>query len=320
MIGRGWLGPALLGAGALLGGSLVWRRYAADLARARARIRGRSLVFAGRFGPMEYAVAGAGPPLLMVHGTGGGFDQGLDFAAPLVAAGWQVVAPSRFGYLGSAYPADPSLENQADAFADLLDHLGLDRVPIVGGSAGALSAMQFAIRHPARCRALVALVPAAYAPDRAPPRPPNAFARAIIERGLHSDLLFWLGITLAEEAMIATLLATDPALLRRAPPEERARVRAILRHILPVSERTRGLLNDGAQAGTPAPMPLRAIRAPTLALSLADDRFQTLAAARHIAAEVPGAKLVAFPDGGHVWVGREREVFGAVAAFLAAVR
>lgn len=33
------------------------------------------------FGTLEYAVAGSGRPLLMICGTGGGFDQGLGFAA-----------------------------------------------------------------------------------------------------------------------------------------------------------------------------------------------------------------------------------------------
>ena len=56
--------------------------------------------------------------------------------------------------------------------------------------------------------------------------------------------------------------------------------------------------------------------APTLALSLADDRFETLDAARHIAASVPGAQLISFPSGGHVWVGRNEQVFAAVEGFL----
>ena len=43
----------------------------------------------------------------------------------------------RFGYLRSDFPDDPSSESQADAFVDLLDHLGIERVPIIGGSAGA---------------------------------------------------------------------------------------------------------------------------------------------------------------------------------------
>jgi pimeloyl-ACP methyl ester carboxylesterase len=119
--------------------------------------------------------------------------------------------------------------------------------------------------------------------------------------------------------MIATLLATDPALVRRASPDEQARVRAILHGILPVSDRARGLLNDGRLAGNPAPMALDKITAPTLALSLADDRFLTLDAARHIAASVPGARLAVWPEGGHVWVGHDAEVWATVASFLAGV-
>lgn len=313
---RRFLFLGLVGAGAALAGGAVWRSFSTEIAEARARTRGRSDIFESRFGTMEYAVAGTGPPVLMVHGTGGGFDQGLAFAEPLAAAGWQVIAPSRFGYLRSGFPHDPSSENQADAFVDLLDRLGIDRVPIIGGSAGALSAMQFAIRHPDRCTALVALVPAAFAPDRPPPRPPNALAEAIIAYGLRSDFLFWLGMTTAEDAMIGTLLATDPALVHGADPAEQARVRAILHDILPVSDRARGLLNDGKLAGSPQPMALETIRAPTLALSLEDDRFETLAAARHIAAMVPGARLASFPTGGHVWVGRNNEVWAAVDGFL----
>jgi dienelactone hydrolase len=40
----------------------------------------------------------------MIHGTGGGFDQGLLFARRLVDAGYRVIAPSRFGYLRSDFP------------------------------------------------------------------------------------------------------------------------------------------------------------------------------------------------------------------------
>ena len=96
-------------------------------------------------------------------------------------------------------------------------------------------------------------------------------------------------------------------------------MRAILHGILPVSDRARGLLNDGKLAGSPEPMPLDRVRAPTLALSLEDDRFETLAAARHIAATVPGAQLISFPTGGHIWVGRNADVLAAVDDFLSRV-
>jgi len=312
---RQLLGFSLAMLGAVSAGGLTWRNFSAAMTQAHARTQGRSRTFQSRFGVTEYAEAGSGPPVLMIHGTGGGFDQGLDFAQPL-AARWRIIAPSRFGYLRSSLPDDPSSERQADAFVDLLDELGINRAPIIGGSAGALSAMQFAIRHPNRCSALVAMVPAAYAPGRPPVEPPNPIAQAIIDYALKSDFLFWLGLSLNEDAMIAALLATDPALVKAASPAEQARVRAILRNILPVSARAQGFLNDAQLAYDPAPMPIEMIRAPTLALSLEDDRFQTLAAARHIANTVPNAELAAFPTGGHVWVGREREVFRSVDAFL----
>lgn len=309
-----WLGT--IGAALALAGGGAWRSFAREMARARARIATGSAVVDGPFGATEYAVAGEGPPVVMIHGTGGGFDQGLAFAAPLIAAGRRVVAPSRFGYLRTAFPAEASSERQADAIAALMDTLRIARAPVIGGSAGALAALHFALRHPARCSALVALVPATHAPDRPPPRP-SAFGQAIMDRALGSDFLFWAGAAAAEDTMIRVLLATDPALVRAAAPAEQARVRAILSGILPVSARAAGLRNDARLAGTPAPMPLERIAAPTLAISLADDRFETLASARHIAATVPGARLVAYPTGGHVWVGRERELFGEIAAFLA---
>src|SRR5690242_16486728 len=117
-----------------------------DVNLAQQRLAGRSDVVPTSTGPLEYAVAGRGPPLLMIHGTGGGFDQGLIFTEHLVPMGVQVIAPSRFGYLRSGFPADSSSERQADAFVELLDHLKIEKVAVAGGSAGALSAVQFALR------------------------------------------------------------------------------------------------------------------------------------------------------------------------------
>ncbi len=124
----------------------------------------------------------------------------------------------------------------------------------------------------------------------------------------------------AEDAMIGSLLATDPALVREAASSEQARVRSILRSILPVSVRASGLLNDARLAGSPTPMPLDRIKAPMLAIALEDNRFETLAAARHIVNSVSGARLVSYPAGGHVWVGRDKQLFAEVSAFLARVR
>lgn len=46
-------------------------------------------------GPIEYQEAGTGVPLLAVHGTGSGYDQGMAFAGHLVQQGIWVIAMSR---------------------------------------------------------------------------------------------------------------------------------------------------------------------------------------------------------------------------------
>ena len=200
-----------VGAGALIGGSYVWSRFRRAVEAADRRVAGRSSTIATSFGTLEYAIAGSGPPLLMIHGTGGGFDQGLRFAAALIRFGHRIIAPSRFGYLRSEFPVDPSLANQADAFAALLDHLGIDRLAVAGGSAGALSATAFALRHPDRCTALILLVPAANV-DGSDPVEMSALRETAVRTLLTSDFAYWSAMNTAPETLIGTLLATDPAL------------------------------------------------------------------------------------------------------------
>src|SRR6185295_14207655 len=95
---------------AALVGALVYGAYRPHLARARARISTGSQIAATRCGPIEYAEAGQGPPVLVVHGAGGGFDQGLEMGDGLARAGFHVIAPSRFGYLRTPLPTDASVE------------------------------------------------------------------------------------------------------------------------------------------------------------------------------------------------------------------
>ena len=66
-------------------------------------------------------------PLLAVHGSGCGHDQGIAFASPLARQGIRVIAMSRFGYLRTPTPADASVAAQADAHVCLLDALGFGR-------------------------------------------------------------------------------------------------------------------------------------------------------------------------------------------------
>jgi 2-hydroxy-6-oxonona-2,4-dienedioate hydrolase len=305
---------ALLGAAA----ALSHRAYRKDLAAARARLAGASNVATTPCGLIEYATTGTGPPALIVHGAGGGFDQGLAFGAALAACGYRVIAMSRFGYLRTPLPADASATAQADAHASLLDALEIERAAVVGASAGAPSALQLAIRHPRRTSALVLLVPATFVPrpGGGPSLHASAATQQLFASALRSDFLFWAIRRAAPQLMIRGLLASPPELVARADDAERARVAGMLDAILPVSERRLGLLNDAKITSHLERYPLERIVAPTLAISVADDLFGTYDAARYTAEQIPGARFLGYADGGHVFIGRHAEIVNAIGEFL----
>ncbi len=296
----------------------AWLAYRADLRAARERVSTGSRVVRTPCGAIEYGESGEGEPLLVVHGAGGGFDQGLTFGRPLAGMGFRVVAMSRFGYLRTPLPADASPAAQADAHACLLDALGLPRVAVVGISAGAPSSMQFALRHGERCRALVLLTPAAYVPrpGGTPPLHAPAATRLLFATALQSNLLYWAATRLSRAAVIRGILATPPAVVERADAGERARIGEILAEILPVSARRKGLLQDAAVTSTLPRYDLERIAVPTLTIAADDDLFGTDDAARYSAAHIPGARFAGYPSGGHLWVGHQHEVIAAIADFL----
>jgi pimeloyl-ACP methyl ester carboxylesterase len=305
---------------AAAGTALTYGFFRRDLAAARARLAGASEIAATRCGPIQYAAIGAGPPILLVHGAGGGFDQGLAVGRSLAARGHRVIAMSRFGYLRTPLPNDASAPAQADAHACLLDALGLERAAVIGVSAGAPSALQLAVRHPERVSALVLLVPAAYVPragGAAPVRTPPG-TRQLFETALRSDFLFWAIRRAAPRLMVRGVLGTPPQLVEQADTAERARINAMLDEILPVTDRRLGLLNDAVVTTNIARYALESVSAPTLTISAADDLYGTYDAARYTAEQIPGARFVGYPDGGHMLVGRDAEVTNVIAEFLAA--
>lgn len=95
-------------AGLVVAGTLgvISATYANDLANARDRVANGSTLIETRCGEIEYAEAGSGPPVLVVHGAGGGYDQGMDFGRALARNGFRVIAMSRFGYLRTPLPGD----------------------------------------------------------------------------------------------------------------------------------------------------------------------------------------------------------------------
>lgn len=106
-------------------------------------------------GTIHYADAGQGPVVLSLHGAMGGVDQAMILARITGADAGRVIAPARPGYPGTPLASGPTPEAQADLYAALLDHLGVEKAALIAISGGGASALMFALRHPARCRGLI---------------------------------------------------------------------------------------------------------------------------------------------------------------------
>lgn len=278
-------------------------------------LAGQSEVARTPHGAVEFAIQGEGPPVLVIHGAGGGFDQGLLLAEAVGGAGRRWISVSRFGYLRSSLPEDASTAAQADAMADLLAGLGIERVDVLAMSGGAPPALQLAARHPERVRAMALLSPAPFTPfgGDVEGRPvPAAVYTAIAG----SDVGFWLMKRLAPGTLRAAFDAR-PELLEAAP-EDAAFVDRLVDGFQPASGRLAGLRNEIAAVDPEAEYDLEAIRAPVLVVHAADDRLNPVAISETIAARIKDAAFIRYEAGGHLLISHHGDLRRRIADFFAA--
>lgn len=292
----------------------IRKMFRHDMADIGAELNEGSNVVELYHGVIEFGREGCGHPVLVIHGAGGGYDQGLFVGRELFGSGADVIAPSRFGYLRSGLPDNPSPHVQADAFAAFLDHLKIPAAVVLGISAGAPSAIELALRHPEHVRALILVVPRAWAPGvevSAERSRGNRPIFAMVAKG--QDFAWWTATKLAARRLLR-FLGVPGAVYDAADPLERDRLNWIARNILPLSGRMRGIRADG-ETKIDA-WPLERIAVPTLVVSAKDDLFNTLPAASWTAEHVPDAELMVLESGGHLLCGRTEEVRVRIAEFL----
>jgi type II secretory pathway pseudopilin PulG len=106
------------------------------------------------YGEMTYVDKGEGEAILPMHGIFGGYDQAYDTCQD-ISSDYRIIAPSRFGYLGSDVKGDGSPAEQAAAYVELLDELGIEKVYLLGTSAGGTIAIRFALDYPERTKGLI---------------------------------------------------------------------------------------------------------------------------------------------------------------------
>lgn len=290
-------------------------RYRRDMRAARLRLAAleRSVVET-RFGRVEYIDRGEGPVVLVIHGITQGADGGLrELADDLVPEGYRVIVPSRFGYLGSEMPNGATPEMQADAFAALLDAIGVGRVLVLAGSAGSTSALHLAIRHHDPTRALLLVSANVPGPHQAKGMPPRAVFRAIFA----SDPVLWFMIT-----YLPGLMARLSQVLRvpdgvQPTEEDVAKIRRAMEGVLLGKLRVTGEVFD-AFVSNPAinQIELSEVPVPTMVLHARDDTGPPYPAAVAMARQIPCARVVTVDRGGHLMPGKHSAAMHEVEEFL----
>ena len=291
----------------------AYARYRREIRERRDAVERGGKIAQTEMGPIEYAETGEGRPTLVIHGAGGGYDQGLLIGRDL-GEGFRLIAPSRFGYLKTPVPEDSSPSAQADAHEALLDALVIQKAIVVAASAGAPSAIELALRHPERVSALILLVPRAYDPAQSVGVDQTMQSQMIL-RVIESsaDFLFWLAMRVARSSVVR-FLGVPPEFEAQASDEDRAHVTELMRSVQPLSSRVRGIMVDSSFELSP--WPLEQIEIPTLVISAEDDLFHTLPAARFTAEHIQGAELHVLENGGHLMVGHSQRVRRWVTEFL----
>ena len=240
---------------------------------------------------VAYDVRGEGPPLVLLHGaTSSGRE---DFAAqvPLLSRTFTLYLPDARGHAGTRWDAAEGFRYEwlVDDLAAFVDALGLASFHLLGFSMGGMTALQFATRHAER---LLSLVVVGITTFREP--------RASVARRLMDP---------------ERVLARDPAwaaeLSRRHDPVQGP---GAWQRLLPA------LRDDIETQPLLEPVQLHAITCPTLVVCGDRDPFVPVEHAAGLARQIPHARLLVVPDGGHEAMVRRPGLFNeALAGFYRSI-
>jgi len=267
-----------------------------DIEKCYKRVQARGTVIPSPYGDIEYTSGGSGPDVLVIHGAGGGYDQGELLVQALLGDNFHWITPSRFGYLRSTFHSGATWDDQAHAYACLLNKLGLKKVAVVALSQGGPSALLFAVLYPERVSSLTLVscgVASSATADQAQANKKGDMLKTIFQH----DLLYWTTTKLFKKQFMGLMGAPD-AVVDNLTPQQRELAEQVIDYMNPVSPRSSGVTLDNT-----AKMPnerIALIQIPTLVVHATDDMLQLYHNAEYASSTIPGAKLLRFERGGHL--------------------
>ena len=226
---------------------------------------------------------GAGPPLLLLHGLGGDHTV-WNAVVPHLKEGHSVLAPDLRGHGRSPSPAGStySFTELAGDVWKTLDDRSIEKVDLVGLSAGGFLALRLALDHPERIRRLVVIGAAAHC-DNHTRAVGERWAEVYRDEGFDAYSLRLLKDLFYPDWIEAHLEVADAFRDKLRAVDLRGPIQWAL------SVRTFDLRGR-----------LGRLKAPTLIIHGVDDQVVDSAHARLLRVSIPGAELKLMPQTGHL--------------------
>lgn len=248
------------------------------------------------YGKMTYIDEGKGEVILSIHGIFGGFDQAYE-TCKVFREKYRILAPSRFGYLYSGIKGKGTPKEQAEAYLELINRKGIDKVFLLATSAGGTVAFRFALDYPERTKGLILFsssLPYSEKPEKYPEYagPPQFLC--------HDYAMFLIS------PLFQSIMGMD---------------RSTIYGMLPIRERKKGVAIDAAitnidMARNYDEYRIEDLKVPILILHSKDDKLASFESAKSVLHRFPRYQLVSFDKGGHLMAGHEKEVKEAVISFI----
>lgn len=250
------------------------------------------------YGNISYSESGKGEVILSCHGIFGGYDQGIENLRGISKYA-RVIAPSRFGYLGSDIYGKGTPKEQAKAYVELLDKLNIDKVYVMGASAGGTVAIRFALDYPERCKGLILYCSAMPEIEKK--------EKVNLKQG-PPDFLVNNYLMYISSPFFRITMGMEPE---------------IIKSMLPIEQRKKGVKIDSEITNPDMALNfddynIENLQVPTIILQAKDDKLVNYKKTIKASKRFPKLTLKIFEDGGHMIVGHSVEIEKYVLEFITA--
>ena len=269
-------------------------------------------------GKLHYKLTGEGPVLFFMHGGPGGIDQAilLDY---LVQEGYSLLVVSRPGYLRTPF-IPLSYEEQVDLYVELLNKLAIDKVVVMGYSAGGPLALYFAKKYPERTNALIMEAGVSTVYEDPSEEVMSSFWAKLFLSNRIQDFLSWISVIIIRVAFktvlksmlrIETLLDKEEinkfADLVSNDKERRMWLRNLLNTTVPMSLRKYGLNHDIELLTSIKEIPVDNIKVKTLLMYSKEDNDVKWLNAEYLQTKLKDFELFETHGGHLMWIGEDMD-------------